>query len=43
MLKAKKREFNSKNTLVIGVFGEYPYAETVGDVNIPYCKHFDLP
>jgi hypothetical protein len=24
--------------LVIGAFGEFPYAESVGDVNIPYCK-----
>jgi hypothetical protein len=28
----------SRNTIIIGVFGEYPYAESVGDVNIPYCK-----
>lgn len=25
------------------MFGEYPYAETVGDVNIPYCKVWDVP
>lgn len=31
----------SKNTLIIGVFGEFPYAESVGDVNIPYCKLLD--
>ncbi len=42
-LKVKKKNFNSRNTLIIGVFGEYPYAETVGDVNIPYCKIFDVP
>ena len=28
----------SRNTLIIGVFGEDPYAESEGDVNIPYCK-----
>jgi hypothetical protein len=42
-LKLKKKSFNSKNTLIIGVFGEYPYAEAVGDVNIPYCKIPDVP
>ena len=28
----------ARNTLIIGVFGEVPYAESEGDVNIPYCK-----
>lgn len=37
-LKNRRKDFNSRNTLVIGTFGEYPYAETVGDVNVPYCK-----
>lgn len=32
----------SKNTLIIGVFGQVPYAESEGDVNIPYCKISDL-
>lgn len=32
----------SKNTLIIGAFGEVPYAESEGDVNIPYCKISDL-
>lgn len=42
-LKQKKKNFNSRNTLILGAFGEFPYAETVGDVNIPYCKIFDVP
>jgi len=29
---------NARNTLIIGTFGEYPYAESLGDVNVPYCK-----
>jgi hypothetical protein len=29
--------------LIIGAFGEYPYAEVTGDVNIPYCKVSDVP
>jgi hypothetical protein len=32
----------AKNTIIIGVFGEVPYAESVGDVNIPYCRSSDL-
>jgi beta-glucosidase len=28
----------NKNTIIIGVFGEVPYAESAGDVNIPYCR-----
>lgn len=27
----------AKNTIIIGVLGESPYAETAGDVGIPYC------
>ena len=27
----------SKNTIIVGVLGESPYAESAGDVNIPYC------
>ena len=42
-LRANKKNFNSKNTLIIGTFGEYPYAEVTGDVNIPYCKVSDAP
>lgn len=42
-LKTKRKDMNSKNTLIIGVFGEFPYAESVGDVNIPYCKIPDAP
>jgi hypothetical protein len=33
----------SRNTIIIGVFGEFPYAESVGDVNIPYCKIAENP
>ena len=29
--------------MIIGTFGEYPYAEVTGDVNIPYCKVSDVP
>jgi beta-glucosidase len=29
----------SKNTLILSVVGESPYAEMVGDVNIPYCQN----
>ena len=37
-LKVKRKDMNARNTLIIGAFGEFPYAETAGDVNIPYCK-----
>lgn len=40
-MKLKKKNFNSKNTLIIGAFGEFPYAESTGDVNIPYCRLVD--
>ena len=33
----------ARNTLIIGAFGEVPYAESEGDVNIPYCKGDDNP
>jgi beta-glucosidase len=36
-LKTKRSNMNSRNTIVIGAFGEFPYAESVGDINIPYC------
>jgi beta-glucosidase len=42
-LKLRRKDLNSRNTLVIGTFGEFPYAETDGDVNIPYCKLEDNP
>ena len=29
---------HANNTVIIGVLGESPYAETSGDVGIPYCK-----
>lgn len=28
----------AKNTIIIGVFGESPYAEFMGEVNSEYCK-----
>lgn len=40
-LKSMKKDFNSRNTLIIGVFGEEPYAESEGDINIPYCQSGD--
>jgi hypothetical protein len=30
---------NYKNTLILGVVGESPYAEFKGDINIPYCQN----
>ncbi len=30
---------NAKNTLILSVVGESPYAEFTGDVNIPYCQN----
>lgn len=30
---------NSKNTLILSVVGESPYAEFSGDVGIPYCTN----
>lgn len=29
---------HANNTVILGVLGESPYAETSGDVGIPYCK-----
>lgn len=37
-LKNLTRNMNSRNTLIVGVVGEVPYAESAGDVNIPYCQ-----
>jgi len=37
-LKTLRKKMNSKNTVIIGVLGESPYAEFAGDVNIPYCN-----
>ena len=31
------KNMNTKNTITIGVLAESPYAETAGDVGIPYC------
>jgi len=42
-LKTKRKDMNSRNTLVIGTLGEFPYAESDGDINIPYCKEQDNP
>ena len=30
---------NSRNTLILSVVGESPYAEFSGDVGIPYCMN----
>lgn len=37
-LRALRKNMNANNTLIISVVGETPYAEMVGDVNIPYCQ-----
>ena len=37
-LKNLTKNMNSRNTLIVGVIGEVPYAESAGDVNIPYCQ-----
>jgi len=42
-LKKMKKNMTAKNTVIIGAFGEFPYAESEGDVNIPYCKTPDHP
>lgn len=42
-LKNIRKNMTARNTLIIGVFGEVPYAESEGDVNIPYCKGEDNP
>lgn len=38
-LKNIRKNMTSRNTLIIGVIGEPPYAETMGDRNIPYCQN----
>lgn len=38
-LKNLRKNMTSRNTLMIGVVGEPPYAETAGDRNIPYCQN----
>jgi beta-glucosidase len=40
-LKNTRKNMTARNTLIIGVIGEPPYAETVGDRNIPYCLNID--
>lgn len=37
-LKVKRSNLTFRNTLIIGAFGQFPYAESDGDVNIPYCR-----
>ena len=37
-LKNVRKNMTANNTIIIGVLGESPYAESAGDVNIPYCK-----
>ena len=38
-LKTLKKNMHANNTIILGVLGESPYAETSGDVGIPYCKN----
>lgn len=38
-LKTLRKNMNAKNTLILSVVGESPYAEMAGDVNIPYCQN----
>lgn len=38
-LRTLRKNMNSKNTLILSVVGENPYAEMVGDINIPYCQN----
>jgi hypothetical protein len=38
-LKTLRKKMNAKNTLILAVVGESPYAEFCGDVNIPYCQN----
>lgn len=38
-LKVMRKNMNAKNTLIISVVGESPYAEMVGDIGIPYCHN----
>ena len=38
-LRALRKNMTAKNTLILSVVGESPYAEMVGDVNIPYCQN----
>jgi beta-glucosidase len=40
-LKNIRKNMTARNTLIIGVIGEAPYAETLGDRNIPYCLNID--
>jgi len=37
-LKNLKKNMHANNTIIIGVLGESPYAEVMGDVAAPYCK-----
>lgn len=41
-LKTLRKNMNSKNTLILSVVGESPYAEMVGDINIPYCQNHSM-
>ena len=38
-LKNLRKKMNAKNTLILAVAGESPYAEFAGDVGIPYCQN----
>ena len=32
-----RKDLNSGNTVIVGVLGESPYAEFMGDINNKYC------
>ena len=41
-LKTLRKNMTAKNTLILSVVGESPYAEMVGDINIPYCQNHSI-
>lgn len=41
-LKTLKKNMHANNTIILGVLGESPYAETNGDVGVPYCKNVSV-
>jgi hypothetical protein len=38
-LKTLRKNMTAKNTIILSVVGEIPYAEMTGDINIPYCQN----
>lgn len=36
-MKEKLPDMNAENTVIVGVLGESPYAEFMGDVNNKFC------